>query len=113
MSASDQSLRNHAETPPSLGSVLRAVVSHRGVQIAVAAWVVGHLVVLRLAHGSLPFDRPAVAQLPFASQMAAPTIGMIEIFVLMVLVFLLTRKRALQPCLLGSCSTVHGAAGSP
>jgi hypothetical protein len=75
--------------------VLRAVVSHRGVQIAVVAWVAGYLVVLRLAHGSLPFDRPAVAHLPFASQMAAPTIGMIEIFVLMVLVFLLTRKRVI------------------
>ena len=95
MSASDQSPPNHAATPPSLGSVLRAVVSHRGVQIAVASWVVGYLVVLRLAHGSLPFDRPAVAQLPFASQMAAPTIGMIEIFALMVLVFLLTRKRVI------------------
>ena len=95
MNASDQSPPTHSDTPPSLGSVLRAVVGHRGVQIAVASWVAGYLVVLRLAHGSLPFDRPAVAQLPFASQLAAPTIGMIEIFALMVLVFLLTRKRVI------------------
>ena len=67
----------------------------RGVQTAVAIWVVGYLVVLWLAHGSLPFDRPAVAQLAFASQMAAPIIGMIEIFALMVLAFLLTRRRVI------------------
>jgi hypothetical protein len=58
-------------------------------------WIIGYIVVLWLARGSLPFDRPAVAQLPFAVQMAAPTVGLIEIFVLMVLAFLLTRKRVI------------------
>src|SRR5262252_9116146 len=81
--------------PMSLRSVLRAVVRHRGVQTAVALWVVAHLIVLWLAHGSLPFDRPAVAHLPFASQIAAPTIGMIEIIALMVVTFLLTRRRVI------------------
>ena len=95
MSASGQSPPTFTATPAPLSSVLRAVVNHRGVRIAVASWVVGYLVVLWLAHGSLPFDRPAVAQLPFASQMVAPTIGMIEIFVLMVLAFVLTRKRVI------------------
>jgi hypothetical protein len=75
--------------------VLRAVVGHRGFQGAVALWIIGYVVVLWLARGSLPFDRPAVAQLPFAVQMAAPTVGLIEIFVLMVLAFLLTRKRVI------------------
>src|ERR1022692_1649499 len=95
MSVRDQSPPTHAASTPSLGSVLRTVFSHRGVQTAVALWVVGYVVVLWVAHGSLPFDRPAVAQLPFALQMAAPTIGLFEIFVLMVLTFLLTRKRAI------------------
>lgn len=76
-------------------SALRAVVIHRGVQAAVVAWIVGHLIVLWLAHGMLPFDRPAVAHLPFASQIAQPTMGMIEILALMVLTFLLTRRRAI------------------
>jgi len=84
-----------AATPAPLSSVLRAVVNHRGVRIAVASWVVGYLVVLWLAHGSLPFDRPAVAHLPFASQMAQPIIGMIEILALMVVAFLLTRTRVI------------------
>jgi hypothetical protein len=56
-------------------------------------WIVSYVVVLWLARGSLPFDRPAVAHLPFALQMAVPSIVLIEIFVLMVVAFLLTRKR--------------------
>jgi hypothetical protein len=95
MTASGQSPPTLGATPTPLSSVLRAVVNHRGVRIAVASWVVGYLVVLWLAHGSLPFDRPAVAHLPFASQMAQPIMGMIEIFALMVLAFLLTRKRVI------------------
>jgi hypothetical protein len=95
MSVSDQLPPTIAGASPSLGSVLRAVVGHRGVQTAVALWVIGYVVVLWLAQGSLPFDRPAVAQRPFALQMAAPTIGLIEIFLLMVLAFLLTRERVI------------------
>jgi hypothetical protein len=95
MSASSQSPPPLGATPASLLSSLRAVVNHRGVRIAVGLWVVGHLVVLWLTHESLPFDRPAVAHLPFASQMAQPTLGMIEILGLMVLTFLLTRNRVI------------------
>jgi hypothetical protein len=95
MSVSEQSPPTHAVATPPLGSVLGAVFRHRGVQTAVALWIVGNVVVLWLASGSLPFDRPTVARMPFGLQLAAPTIGMIEIFVLMVLVFLLTRKRVI------------------
>ncbi len=69
-------------------------MSHRGVQSAVILWVSGYLVVLWLAHGSLPFDRPAVTRLSFPLQLAMPTIGMIEVFFLMTLTFLLTRTRS-------------------
>ncbi len=95
MSARDQSTPTLATLTPSLASVLRAIVNHRGVQTAIALWAAGYGVVLWLARGSLPFDRPAVAQLPFALEMAAPTVGLIEIFVLMALAFLLTRKRVI------------------
>jgi hypothetical protein len=57
--------------------------------------VVGYVVVLWLAQGSLPFDRPALAALPFSLQLAMPTIGMIEVFILMVVTFLLTSTRAI------------------
>jgi hypothetical protein len=58
-------------------------------------WVAGYIVVLWLAHGVLPFDRPAVTRLSFALQLAMPTIGMIEVFVLMAATFLLTRTRTI------------------
>jgi len=74
---------------------LQSIVGHRGVHAAAALWVVSYVVVLWLAHGSLPFDRPAVAHVPFALQMAVPSIVLIEIFVLMVAAFLLTRKRVI------------------
>jgi len=80
---------------PSLGPVLRAIVRHRGVQAAAAFWVMSYVVVLWLAQGSLPFDRPAVAQLPFASQVAAPTLVLVEVFALMVVTFYLTRTRVI------------------
>jgi hypothetical protein len=75
--------------------MLPAIVRHRGVQLTAILWVAGYAVVLWLAHGSLPFDRPAVAHLPFATQMAAPTVVMIEILALMVVAFLLTRQRVI------------------
>jgi hypothetical protein len=95
MSARDHSPPTKAAAVPSLGSVLQTIVNHRGVQAAAALWVGSYLIVLWLARGSLPFDRPAVAQLPFALQMAAPSITLLEIFVLMGLVFLLTRRRVI------------------
>src|SRR5271166_6046551 len=85
----------HAATDVSLSLVLHAIVRHRGVRAAAALWVLIYLLALMLAHGSLPFDRPAVAKLPFALQIAAPSITFIEIFALMGLVFLMTRRRSI------------------
>jgi hypothetical protein len=82
-------------TSESLRSAIQGVLSHRGVHAAAALWVVCYVIALWLARGALPFDRPAVAGLPFAVQMAAPSIGLIEIFVLMLLIFLLTRRRVI------------------
>jgi len=77
----------------SMRTILRTIVGHRGVQSAAALWLVATALVLWLAQGLLPFDRPAVARFPFAWQVAAPSITLIEIVVLMALVFLLTRRR--------------------
>jgi hypothetical protein len=71
----------------------RATILHPAVQLAIGLWIAAYAAVLMLADGRLPFDRPAVARLPFALQLAAPTAGMIEIFVLMGVVFALTRTR--------------------
>jgi hypothetical protein len=82
-------------TATPLGLAVREVVVHRGVRLAATLWLIGLGVALWLAQGSLPFDRPALAALPFSLQLAMPTIGMIEVFVLMVVTFLLTSARAI------------------
>jgi hypothetical protein len=80
--------------PPML-SALRAVLRHRGVRAAATLWVIAYFVVLLLADGRLPFDRPAVAQFSFLTQLAAPSLTLIEIFVLVALTLLVTRRRVI------------------
>jgi hypothetical protein len=75
--------------------LLRRLILHPAVQIAVGVWIAAYCVVLVLADGRLPFDRPALAGIPFAIQVAAPTIGMVQIFVLMGIIYWLTRKRVI------------------
>lgn len=77
----------------SLRAALGAVVRHRGVQFAAAVWIGSAIAVLWRAHGSLPFSRPAVAKLPFVAQVLGPTIAMAEVFILMVVAFVVTRRR--------------------
>ena len=61
--------------------------------IACLVWFALIAAVLWLAQGHLPFDRPALAGLPFAQQVAFPTLGLIEVFILMAMVWWLTRRR--------------------
>jgi hypothetical protein len=93
MGANDHFPSTRAAAAPALIPLVKAILNHRGVQTAAALWVVAFFAVVWLSQGMLPFDRPAVAQLPFALQIAAPSITLVEIFVLMWLVFLLTRGR--------------------
>jgi hypothetical protein len=76
-------------------SGLQSVLRHRGVRVAASLWVIACLCVLWLADGRFPFDRPAVAQLPFLVQWAAPSLTLIEIFALMAVTFLVTRRRVI------------------
>lgn len=82
-----------ARKPSLAGRVARATILHPAGAAAIGLWIAVHLAVLWLAGGYLPFDRPAFAGRPFAMQMAVPTLGMIEIFGLMLMVYWLTRKR--------------------
>jgi hypothetical protein len=72
---------------------LHAIIFNRWVLIAIGLWILAHAVVLLLAGGQLPFDRPALAGLSFASQVATPTVVLIEIMVLMAVVYGLTYRR--------------------
>ena len=71
----------------------RATVLSGVFWIGVAMWVALNLAALVTSAGVLPFDRPALVGLSFGTQMAFPTVGLIEIFVLMGVVYWLTRHR--------------------
>jgi len=73
---------------------LRATILERSVQATIALWIAVTGVVLVLARGSLPFDRPALRGKPFALQVIFPSLGLIEVFALMGIVYWLTRHRA-------------------
>ena len=75
--------------------LLRRLILDPAVQIAAGVWIFAYCAVLLLAGGRLPFDRPALAGVPFALQVAAPTIVMIQIFFLMAIIYWLTRKRVI------------------
>jgi hypothetical protein len=79
------------------------------VLIAVTVWIGLNLAAIQLAGGYLPFDRPAMAAQPFAAQMALPTLGLIEIFLLMAVVWVLTRKR--KPVDMAARAPDRGRAG--
>jgi len=66
----------------------------RVIAAGVVGWLLLNLLVLYLANGFLPFDRPAMAHMPFALQVAMPSIGLVEQLALMVLVWALTRRHA-------------------
>ncbi len=59
----------------------------------VVGWCLLNLAVLWLADGVLPFDRPADVGMPFALQVAMPTLGLVEQLALMAMVWALTRRR--------------------
>ncbi|MGH7842365.1 MAG: hypothetical protein ACREQT_12710 [Candidatus Binataceae bacterium] len=73
--------------------LVRNTIREPSVQIALGAWIIANVLVWILARGVLPFDRPALLHKSFALQMALPSLGMIEIFMLMGVIYFLTRRR--------------------
>lgn len=71
-------------SPPSLPAVAL---------IAILGWLTLNAAILALSGGVLPFDRPNLAGMPFALQVAMPSIALVEQFALMGLVAWMTRNR--------------------
>jgi hypothetical protein len=71
------------------------LLSQRSVQLTLALWVIASLVVLVVAHGSLPFARPVFADVSFVAQLIGPTVAVVEVLVLIGVVYWLTRRRAI------------------
>jgi hypothetical protein len=75
--------------------LLRNVLHHPAVLVAVILWIAANVVVLLLADGRLPFDRPALASMSFAQQVALPSMGLVEVSFLMIVVYALTSRRVI------------------
>jgi hypothetical protein len=76
-------------------SWFKNLLRQRSVQVAVGLWVAGSIAAFALSHGTLPFTRPAMARIPMAGQVIAATIVLLFVFVEMVIVYFLTRRRAI------------------
>ena len=80
-------------------SVLRWLVCnkvlHPAVQAAAVLWLAASVAALFLAKDLPPFDRPALANMSFAQQVAFPSLGLLEIFALMAVVYTLTSRRVI------------------
>ncbi|MGZ0151433.1 hypothetical protein ACXJJ3_30570 [Kribbella sp. WER1] len=63
------------------------------VLLAALGWVLCNVVVLVVAHGTLPFDWPAAASDSPIGQLVKADLGLVEVFLLGTLVFWMTRKR--------------------
>ena len=81
-------------TPPPVGrSWLAGLLAERSVQLALVGWALTSALILVIARGSLPFDRPALAGQSVAIQVVAANVALLEVFGLMAVAYLLTRHR--------------------
>jgi len=71
------------------------LLSQRSVEVTLALWIIGTLVVLVVSHGSLPFARPVLENVSFVAQLIDPTVALLEVLALMGVVYWLTRWRAI------------------
>ena len=79
---------------PRKRSWFATLLSQRSVQITWIAWLVANVLILAIAQGTLPFNRPALAGQSFAYQVVFANLGLVEVFGLMGIVYALTRKRS-------------------
>ncbi len=85
-------------TPPSPhvrpARVLVALLRRRSVQLAVVGWVAAHVLLFVLAGGHLPFHASSLTDPPTVSAVMRTDAMLLEVAALMVVVHLLTRRRA-------------------
>jgi len=80
---------------PTFGARLaHATVLNPAAVVGAALWIAANCAVYALTGGALPFDLPALAGVPLEQRLAIPTIGLIEIFGLIGVVYWMTRKRS-------------------
>ncbi len=86
-------LRLRLSDPPQLRQVPR-LLRRRSVQVAVLGWLAVNVLLVALAGGHLPFHASSLAGPPTVTKVLFTDAMFLEVFMLMVVVHLLTRKRA-------------------
>jgi len=79
----------------SFASTLRSIIVHPATAITALVWIAANLSLYGLTGGFLPFDMPTLQAMPGAQRMLLPTLGLLEVFLLMAVVWWLTRKRSI------------------
>ncbi len=82
-----------ATRPPRLADRWRPVLRHRSIWLAVAGWALVNLALLAFGGGHLPFHASTLADPPTAGVVAQTDAMFLEVFALMGVVHLLTRRR--------------------
>jgi hypothetical protein len=84
-----------APTPPRQRRWLTILLRQRSVQLALAGWAAGNLLILTLAGDTLPFDRPALAGRSVTQQILQANLALLEVLLLIGVTYLLTRNRTI------------------
>jgi hypothetical protein len=86
-------LRLRLSDPPQLREVPR-LLRRRSVQVAVLGWLAVNVLLVALAGAHLPFHASSLAEPPTLTKVLSTDAMFLEVFLLMVVVHLLTRNRA-------------------
>ena len=82
--------------PPAQGprtGWLASILRDRFVQIGVAAWILFSIAIPLLANGTVPFDQPDLARIPYSSRVWGEITGPIFALILIGVIFALTHGR--------------------
>ena len=88
-----------AESPKAVGLAERqkSIFAERGLWLAVLLWIAAIAAIFPLSHGprgTLPFNRPVLANVPLAAQAILQAVSPLPPLLLMVVTYFLTRRRA-------------------
>jgi hypothetical protein len=85
-----------AARPPQKRNWLAALLREPSVQIGIAIWAAFSIAIPFLAHGAIPFNRPALAAMPYPAEVLTEVLNPITAFIYIAVVWALTRRRTVE-----------------
>jgi hypothetical protein len=81
--------------PTANRSWIITLLRQRSVQLALSAWILVTVLIFVLSQGTLPFDRPVVASVPFIAQVIGQQVQLVVALLLVGVAYVVTRRRVL------------------